>query len=249
MRPTLKKLDVFYRSPSSTLLIDILSRKINSRWPELSGQDVLGYGFCEKYLSFYKKTANRIILTLPEKNLTKIEYDDMHGTSCITENLSLPFSDSRFDKILCIHGTGDSSNFDLLLQEFWRVLKPEGQIIIISSSRSGGWIKNMGPFSEEKSFSRKKFKKSIIKSGFQITFFTGCIYFPYRKVSRKNRLPYLFEKICENIFPYFSRLVLVEAIKRLYAEPHGMPETIRIKNVLSSNPLANKTIIEQREHD
>ena len=80
----------------------------------------------------------------------------------------------------------DSSNFDLLLKEFWRILKPEGQIIIIYSSRLGSWIKNMGPFSEEKSFSRKKFKKSIIKSGFQITFFTGCIYFPYRKVSRKN---------------------------------------------------------------
>ena len=43
--------------------------------------------------------------------------------------------------------------------------------------------------------------------------------------------------------------MLVEAIKRLYAEPHGMLETIRVKNVLNSNPLANKTIIEQREHD
>ena len=107
----------------------------------------------------------------------------------------------------------------------------------------------MGPFSEERSFTKKKFKKSVTKSGFQITFFKGCIYFPYSNVSRKNRLPYLLEKICETIFPYFSRLVLVEAIKRLYAEPHGMLETIRIKNVLNSNPLANKTIIEQREHD
>ena len=249
MQPTINKLDVFYRSPSSTLISDILSRKLHARWPDLSGQDVLGYGFCEKYLSSYKKTANRIVLTLPEKNLTKIQYDDMHGTSCITENLSLPFSDSRFDKILCIHGTSDPLNFDLLLKEFWRVLKPEGQIIIISSSRFGSWIKNMGPFSEDRSLTRKKFKKSVIKSGFQITFLKGCIYFPFSKVSKKNRLPYLLEKICETIFPYFSRLVLVEAIKRLYAEPHGMLETIRIKNVLNSNPLANKTIIEQREHD
>ena len=118
MRPTINKLDVFYRSPSSTLISDILSRKLHARWPDLSGQDVLGYGFCEKYLSSYKKTANRIVLTLPEKNLTKIQYDDMHGTSCITENLSLPFSDSRFDKILCIHGTSDPLNFDLLLKEY-----------------------------------------------------------------------------------------------------------------------------------
>ena len=77
MRPTINKLDVFYRSPTSTFISDILSRKLHARWPDLSGQDVLGYGFCEKYLSSYKKTANRIILTLPEKNLTKIQYDDM----------------------------------------------------------------------------------------------------------------------------------------------------------------------------
>ena len=41
---------------------------------------------------------------------------------------------------------GDSSNFDLLLKEFWRVLKPEGQIIIISSSRSGELDKKYGSF-------------------------------------------------------------------------------------------------------
>lgn len=249
MRPDPHKLDVFYKSPSGILLSDILSRKLNSRWHDLSGQDVLGYGFCEKYLSSYKKTANRIILALPKVNLNRVDSGDMHATSCITEDLYLPFSDSRFDKILCVHSNVDPSNFDLLLKEFWRVLRPEGQIIIIASNSSGGWIKNMGPFSEEISFSRKELKNSLVNSGFQTTNLTGIIHLPYRNLSTKNRFLYILENMSEIIFPYFSRVVLVEAIKRLYAEPNGTPESIRINTIISSNPLANKTLTEQREYD
>jgi len=62
MRQSVITLEKFYASPLGVAARDMAARRLSSLWPDLSGKDVLGFGYCGPYLTPYMKAANRVIL-------------------------------------------------------------------------------------------------------------------------------------------------------------------------------------------
>lgn len=65
MRQTVITLEKFYASTLGHATHEMAMRRLRSLWPDLSGQDVLGFGYCGPYLDPYMSAANRVVLAMP----------------------------------------------------------------------------------------------------------------------------------------------------------------------------------------
>ena len=218
------------------------ARRLATLWPNLSGRDVLGYGYAYPYLTSHIDTAKHIALAMPGGQGAITQFSKRGVISCLTQDDQLPFADAEFDNVLLAHAVEETQDLQLFLSEMWRVTKPEGRIIVIASNRTGLWARSeKSPFGAGRPFSRTQLRGLLRNAGFEPTFWAGALYAPPVKfLTRPGWLP-VFERFGEVVWPGFSGLVLVEAVKRLYAEPAGREARKAERPVLGSIPLGNTT--------
>ena len=103
MRQTVITLEKFYASRLGLAAQEMAMRRLQSLWPDLSGRDVLGFGYCGPYLSPHWKSANRAILAMPGGQGAVAQEGPRGIITCLTEENSLPFSDARFDNVCLLY--------------------------------------------------------------------------------------------------------------------------------------------------
>lgn len=250
MRQTVITLEKFYASPLGVTARNMAARRLTSLWPDLSGKDVLGFGYCGPYLTPYMKAANRVILAMPGGQGAVARQGQRGIIACLTEENLLPFSDARFDNVLCVHGVEETPDLNVLLRELWRVTRPEGRIVIIASNRSGMWARSdKSPFGAGRPFSRTQLRGALNDVGFIPTVWSGALYSPPARKLTGAGFTHGCERFGETVWPRFSGLVLVEAIKRLYAQPKGTAKKLVMRPSFGSSPIANRTATERRHHE
>lgn len=250
MRESVLKLEKFYASPLGEAARDMAGRRLKSLWPDLSGRNVLGFGFCGPYLEPYQASANRVILAMPGGQGALAQKGKRGVMTCLTEEDCLPFSDSTFDTILCVHGAEETPSLNDLMSELWRVCRPEGHIVIIASNRAGLWARSdKSPFGAGRPFSRTQIRSAMRDVGFHPTIWSGALYAPPLKAFAKGRLLRGSEQFGETVWPGFSGLILVEGVKRLYIEPKRLEKSKSLVAVprFGSSPIANRTSSTHRE--
>lgn len=242
MRQTVLTLEKFYASRLGLAAQDMVMRRLTSLWPDLSGRDVLGFGFCTPYLGYYLKSANRVVLAMPGGQGAVAQEGPRGIIACLTEENDLPFSDGRFDNVLCVHAAEEAPDLPVLLRELWRVTKPEGRIVVIAPNRSGMWARSdVSPFGAGRPFSRTQLRAALNDAGFVPTVWSGALYVPPIRRLVKPAITRGCESFGETVWAGFSGLVLVEAIKRLYAEPKGHMNKLVMRPSFGSKPIANRT--------
>ena len=218
MRETATRLEQFYASPLGMAARDMTARRLRTLWPDLAGNNVLGYGYAWPYLKPYEAGTNRLILAMPEGQ-GAIAHEGRRGVATVlTEGRALPFSDSTFDRILAIHAVEEAATTTATLAELYRVLAPEGRIVLICANRAGMWARAEGlPFGAGRPYSRRQLKDALRQAKFTPTVASNALYIPPTRFFTKPSLLRGAERFGETVWPGFSGLVLVEAIKRLYA--------------------------------
>jgi len=242
MRETVTRLEEFYASPLGRAASDMAGRRLKSLWPDLSGKNILGFGYCWPYLRPYQLTANRVVMAMPEEQ-GALAHENARGVStCLVMEQSLPFSDASFDYVLCVHGAEEAENFPALLRELWRVTRPEGRIAIIAANRAGLWARSERvPFGAGRPFSRTQLRGALTAAGFAPIVWSGALYMPPTARLAKPKLIHATERFGETVWPSFSGLVLVEALKRLYIDPHDKPPGFVQRPSFNTRPIANRT--------
>lgn len=219
----------------------MVARRLQTLWPDMAGRNVLGFGYGWPYLKPYLKSANRVVLAMPEEQ-GALAHENARGVmTCLTEEGRLPFSDATFDHVLCIHALEEAPDLRVLLRELWRVTRPEGRIVAIAANRAGLWARSdRVPFGAGRPFSRTQLRTALSQAGFQPTVWSGALYTPpWARLTGPKLMPG-FERFGETVWPTFSGLVLVEAMKRLYAEPKGPDGHLVRRPKFGGNPVANR---------
>jgi len=250
MRETATRLETFYATPLGLAARDMASRRLASLWPDLSGKNVLGYGYCQPYLSPYAPRTNRLVYAMPSGQ-GAIAHTGKRGVSTVlTEGRALPFSDATFDYILAVHAAEEAETLPQTLKELHRVLMPEGRIVIIAANRAGMWARaDRLPFGAGRPFSRRQLKNALQRAGFFTTVGANALYVPPVKFFARSRMITATERFGETVWPGFSGLVLVEAIKRLYATPDiGQAEKVA-RPKFTGTPAMNKVRTQIAQHD
>lgn len=247
MRQNVNQLSRFYDSPMGLATQSMVMRRLSALWPlegdGASGHDILGLGYCAPYLSAYLPLAHRMILAMPEQQGAMIARSRRGNMSCLIEEDSLPFAPASFDRVLLAHAIEETDRLPALLAEVWRVMKPEGRVVIIAPNRSGLMARSdSSPFGAGRPYSRAQLSASLKAAQFVPCAWTGALYVPPITRLMGAGIVSGFERFGETVCPRFSSLVLVEAIKRLYAGTDGgSASAIRTPNFSGVNPIRPAT--------
>ncbi len=218
MRQSVQKLEQFYVSRRGAAAQAMVSRRLHALWPNLDGLDVLGYGYGIPYLHFYSEHARSMVYAMPSEQGAARQMLPRGNVSVLTMDKELPFAPSVFDRVLVAHGLEEAPHMPALLGELWRVMKPEGRIVIIAANRAGLWARSdKTPFGAGRPFSRSQLSSALKTSGFVPLVRSGALYCPPVSKMCGLGMAGIFEKFGETVWPGLSGLVLVEAVKRLYA--------------------------------
>ena len=217
MRQSVTTLADFYSSKRGRAVLAMALRRLHALWPHLEGSDVLGYGYGPPFLKEYEKNVSRMVYAMPQGMGAQACQTPRGNCSVMTTGRQLPFMPGAFDRVLVMHGLEEAANTPALLRELWRVMAPEGRIVIIAANRAGLWARSdKTPFGSGRPFSGSQLSKALTAAGFETLARAGALYCPPFNRLCGLRAAGAFEKFGETVWPGFSGLVLVEAIKRHY---------------------------------
>ncbi len=242
MRQNVIHLQKFYSSPMGELAKTMVMRRLAPLWPsqdeDMSRLDVLGFGYCAPYLMGFTPDVRKLILAMPRDQGAMVSRSRRGNISCLVDDDALPFPPASFDRVLIAHGLEDARHPQALLSELWRVLKPEGQIVIIVPNRAGLWARSdASPFGAGRPYSRSQLASDLTAAKFTPAAWSGALYGPPSEAFLG--LAGGFERFGETVWPRFSGLILVQAIKRLYANTNigGGASAARIPKFVGVAPV------------
>jgi len=133
----------------------------------------------------------------------------------------LPLPDSSVDMILMAHLLEHSENVEHTLHEAWRVLAPNGKLILVLPNRRGVWARfEHTPFGTGRPFSRGQITRFLRNAQFSPEKWSDALHFPPSKRDSVLKMHAGIERIGRRVWPAFSGVIIVEAAKKLY---QGLP--------------------------
>jgi SAM-dependent methyltransferase len=142
--------------------------------------------------------------------------------SALVDEFDLPLLESTVDLALVIHGLELTDAPDEMLKEVWRVLAPQGRLILAVPNRRGLWASfDSSPFGYGQPFSRPQLSRLLRESQFAVVSWSQALFLP--PTTRPLFLSWagFFESIGNRIMPAVSGVVIVEAVKQVYAISSG----------------------------
>ncbi len=203
-----------------------LNRRIAAIWPDARGLDVLGWGYCAPFSDRFAH-ARRFGLFVPDRYASEIvpahrADAQPNGYAVIGSESRLPFRDAIFDRVLVCHGLEEAENPGRLLREIWRVLAPEGRLIVIVPNRTGVWSHfEHTPFGHGRSFTQRQLRALLGAACFSPQASSFALFAPPVDWPVVRRLAPLWEQIGERLWPVLGGVAMTEAIKHVVAPIRG----------------------------
>ena len=217
MRVDVLALQRFYASPLGEVVRRAASRRLAALWPYTEGLDVLGLGYPTPYLERFRAGARRTVTMMPAAQGAEPWPADRVLTT-LAEDARLPFMDAVFDRVLLVHALEECEAAHAMLREVWRVMAPEGRLVVIVANRWSWWAQSGAtPFGNGRPYSRTQLAARLSDSVFEPVVSARALYAPPSTWSPFVLAAEAFESVGERLWPAQGGLVLMEAVKRLYA--------------------------------
>jgi len=210
----------FYASPLGLVTRRLIRRRIRAMWPSLRGQSLLGFGYATPFLKLFADEAERVIALMPAGQGVMRWPKTGPSLVGLTEETALPLPDASIERILLIHALEHSEEVRPMLREIWRVLAPEGRLLVIVPHRTSAWAASeRTPFGHGQPFSRSQIARLLEDCLFEPGRPQSALYAPPWRSRFVLRSPSSWEGVGERLWPGFGGVVLIEAAKRVYATP------------------------------
>jgi SAM-dependent methyltransferase len=208
----------FYASPLGSVVRRLLGARLRARWSNLHGQSLFGLGFATPYLGAFRADACPVGALMPEE-LGVISWPkEGNGLCVLVDEAELPLPDECVDCLLLVHLLEWSERTRALLRELWRVLAPNGRLLIILPNRRGLWARvDSTPFGYGRPFSRSQITKLLKNAMFSPEDCQYALYMPPFSWRVLLKWPVFWERLGVVLWPAFSGVILVEATKQIYA--------------------------------
>lgn len=208
----------FYAGRLGLMVRRLLRHRIRARWGNVRGLRIFGLGYTTPYLAEFRSEARNFGALMPAP-LGALPWPD-HGRSltALVDETELPLDDESADRVLLVHMLEGSERSRALLREIWRVLSPNGRVLIVVPNRRGLWARvDTTPFGHGSPFSRSQLTKLLKDSMFQPESWHYALYAPPFDWRVLTRWPVFWERLGLVLWPTFSGVIMVEATKQVYA--------------------------------
>jgi SAM-dependent methyltransferase len=216
MQLDVSELSDFYESAVGRAARRLIARRITEFWPQCRDLRVLGYGFATPYLKGYLTEAERVVALMPARTGVMAWPGDRQ-LAVLSDEDALPFADAVFDRILVVHGLEGADAARGLLRQLWRVLAPEGRILLVTPNRASLWAQlEASPFACGRPFHRSELTGLLADTLFEPVTWDRALYLPPFSGRRLAQLGDGFERLGRRFCPGVAGVHLVEASKSLY---------------------------------
>ena len=228
MRPTINHLHKFYHSPLGKRVAKSLQSQVKDWWPDNHDLSLAGLGFPLPVLPVLEKDTNRTIALMPARQGASIWYrsdasvlEDRRGNlTAMVESSFLPLPDLSVDRFVMLHLVEHTVDLQTSLREAWRILKPEGRLLVIVPNRTSIWARvENNPFAFGRPFSRSQLNSILEDSQFETLQSRHGLFFPPSQRPTALRFSSALDNIGGKIMPLAGGVIFAESIKRMVIPP------------------------------
>ena len=208
----------FYACPLGVVVRRLLGARLRARWSDLKSCRTFGLGFAAPFLASFRDEAEPLGALMPARLGAILWPENGRSSSVLVEDTDLPLIDEGADRILLVHMLEWSEKPLELLREVWRVLAPQGRLLLVVPNRRGLWARvDTTPFGYGSPFSRSQLTKLLKKAMFSPDQWEYALYMPPFNWRILLKWPLFFERLGFFLWPTFSGVIVVEATKQVYA--------------------------------
>lgn len=218
MRPDVSELSDFYRRQLGGVARRLLAHRIRAVWPDVRDEAVLGIGYAAPFMRLFRQEARRLALCMPEEQGVVRWPQDERSCSFLASETEIPLADASVEKVLAVHCLELCGSARPLLREIWRVLSPEGRLLLVVPNRRGLWARiDTTPFGYGHPYSRGQLERLLSDCLYDPTGWWPGLFMPpvHRQLVLKTAIAW--ERVGHYAWPGFSGVLIVEAQKRIYA--------------------------------
>ena len=215
----------FYHLPLGGIVRRLLTQRIRTRWRSARGRQLVGLGFAVPYIGMFRDEAEGLAALMPAQQGALVWPQSGDVLSVLVDEVQLPLPDSSVDLLLCVHGLEVAERAGPMLREIWRVLAPEGRLLLIVPNRRGLWARfDATPFGHGRPYSRGQLEGLLAEALLSPLEWTSALYMPPLNRAWAVRWATVFERVGARLWPGFAGVIIVEARKELMgALPMAVP--------------------------
>jgi SAM-dependent methyltransferase len=209
----------FYDSRLGRIATRTLRRRLRTLWPSVAGMRVVGLGYATPLLAPMLDEAERVIAFMPSGQGVHRWPSGVPSRVALTDEVELPLEDSSVDRVLLVHTLENTEHLRAMLREVWRVLSPEGRILIVAPNRRGIWARmERTPFGHGRPFSPPQLTRLLRDNMFSPGATKAALYFPPSRSGVMLRVAGPLERFGEGIgATAVAGALLIEGGKQVYA--------------------------------
>jgi SAM-dependent methyltransferase len=250
----------FYAAPRGQMVQRQITRAIAQCWTP-AGDDVLvGYGYALPYAAALWPDGHWHFL-MPGQQGVMIAPSEVRRMTALVQETDWPLRDASVNRVLMVHGLEAANQSEALLGEVWRVLVPNGRVIMLVPNRTGFWARRDGtPFGTGRPYSRGQLRRMVKQAGFVLRDMQPVLMVPPQLPVRVQEILARPAGLLRYIVPQIGGLWLVEAQKQLPAPLRAQRRQwhyagVRVRPALSStssftdkNKLPSATLQQINRH-
>lgn len=218
-------LRAFYASPLGRFAARAIAGTISAIGIAAREGPVIGLGYCPPLFDCDGDLASNGILLMPARQGAHHWPEGAPARVALVDEDELPLANASVPVMVMLHLLENTADPLLALNEAWRVLVPEGRLLVVATNRRGFWARSEHtPFGAGRPFSRSQLESLLREAKLTPLEWHEALSFPPVRNPRLLRLTQLADPLGARLWPVFGGVHIVEASKRLY---QGVPAGAR----------------------
>ena len=233
-------LRAFYSDRLGVVARRLITERVRSHWTDVDESHcVMGIGFATPFLRVFASRAGRVLAFMPAAQGVVHWPLDGPNRAALVDETDLPLPDACVDRVLVVHSLEMVDNPAEQLRDIWRVMAPNGRMIIVAPNRSGIWSRSeRTPFGYGRPFGRGQLTALLRDTGFTPTAWSEALAFPPFRYEPFLRSGVTWERIGRVMWPAFSGVLIVEAVKLHHGGVRAARRSRRLRPALATPVLA-----------
>ncbi len=227
MRPDIAQFRAFYDSRLGTIARVLVRRRLRALWPQVGGLTMVGLGYATPYLGPFVDEAASVVAAMPADQGAVAWPRSGLNKVALADDTNLPFEDGSVDRVILIHGLESSAAWRGLLRQIWRILKPDGRLIVVVPNRGGMWAAfGDTPYGHGHPYSRGQLERLLGEALFLPEAWDGALYGPPSRMRWLMRNGRMWERVGRSLWRRMPGLWIVECTRTMYAPSFGATPTV-----------------------
>ena len=155
---------------------------------------------------------------MPAQTGVMVEPEGLAGHVTLVEESGLPLRDDSVNRFIGMHALETARHVETLLDEVWRVVTPNGRVLLVVPNRRGLWARgDATPFGSGRPFSRSQLRVFMTDAGFNILRLQPALMLPpIMPIAFMQKLSSV-DRALQLLVPQLGGVWLVEAVKKVPA--------------------------------